>query len=65
MYHKYQNIIKLKWEHLEITIKEEDLEVMTETIKEMAKPQNLILTIVLIQISKETFQAETIIMHLN
>jgi len=35
MYHKYQNIIKLKWEHLEITIKEEDLEAMTETIKEI------------------------------
>ena len=65
MYHKYQNIIKLKWEHLEITIKEEDLEAMTETIKEMATPQSLVLTIVLIQISKETYQAETIIMHLN
>ena len=37
MYNKYQNIIKLKWEHLEITIKEEDLEAMTVIIKEMAK----------------------------
>ena len=65
MYHKYQNIIKLKWEHLEITIKEEDLEAMTVTIKEMVKIKNLVLTIVLIQISKETYQAETIIMRLN
>ena len=65
MYHKYQNIIKLKWEHLEITIKEEDLEAMTVTIKEMAKLQNLVLTLVLIQISKEIYQAGTIIMRLS
>jgi len=65
MYHKYQNIIKLSWEHLDITIKEEDLEAMIVTIKGMVKPHNLALTIVLIQISKETYQAETIIMRLN
>ena len=65
MHHKYQNIIKLKLEHLEITIKEEDLEAMTVTTKETAKPQNLVLTIVLIQIFKETYQAEIIIMRQN
>ena len=56
MYHKYQNIIKLKWEHLEIIIKEEGLEAMTVTLKEMAKLQNLVMNLVLIQISKENYQ---------